>query len=181
MTRHLFIVGATARAAADSAVRAGYRVSAADRYGDADLRRVCTHYIPLDDQHALQTFLDRAARMRDAPQAWLYTGGLENQPRMVDRLATRLPLCGNGGEVLARVRRPEVFFQICREAHLPVAPWQTTSRGLPRDGSWLRKKIAGSGGCHVRPWSDPDRNDTRTPPSEADKQRWLPLRAMKPK
>ena len=43
---------------------------------------------------------------RAPPGPWMYTGGLENHPRLVARIAARRPLLGNPADVLRRVRDP---------------------------------------------------------------------------
>src|SRR5205807_295367 len=80
---NLLIFGASARAAAFSALRAGLRPWCADLFADADLaarapvRRVTGRY-PAD----FLRHLDAAP-----PGPWIYTGGLENRPYLVERMA----------------------------------------------------------------------------------------------
>jgi hypothetical protein len=48
--------------------------------------------------------------MQSAPPGyWLYTGGLENHPRLVDRLAQIQPLAGNQGNELREARSLSVL------------------------------------------------------------------------
>src|SRR3954471_8212952 len=97
----LAIVGASTRAAASSAVRAGFQPLAADLFADADLRQIATatRISPYPEGFAdwLRTI---------EPPGWMYTGALENHPDLIDQLAWIAPLWGNPGEVLARVRSP---------------------------------------------------------------------------
>ncbi len=100
------IVGASARAAAASAVRAGFAVRAGDLFADVDLGRICQ-----------STRVERyPAGLREVvggpqPGGWLYTGALENHPALVDALAALRPLYGNCGRVLRAVRDPRRLSQ----------------------------------------------------------------------
>src|SRR5687767_8413352 len=98
----LSIVGASARAAAFSAIRAGGSVAASDAFGDADLRA----FVPyLEPEGSYPGGLERVlSRMPDAPFA--YTGGLENRPDLIGRLALLRPLWGNPPDVLRSCRDP---------------------------------------------------------------------------
>src|SRR5947208_429305 len=97
----LIIVGASARAAAFSALRAGFSPYAIDLFADSDLAAVCPA-VKINRYPA-----DFAAALAAAPLApWMYVGGLENHPRLVDRLAKLRPLWGNRSEVLRLVRNP---------------------------------------------------------------------------
>src|SRR5689334_8027083 len=98
----LTIVGASARAAAHSARRAGFSPCAADLFADLDLRGLCPSVLVHDYPQGLE-------RLCAGPQpgGWMYTGALENYPELVDRLAAMRPLWGNRAEVLRAVRDPQ--------------------------------------------------------------------------
>ncbi len=140
MDRKLLIVGASARGAAFSAVRAGYAPMAFDLYADADLRRCCPAERIGDFPR------DLLPAVRSAPPApWIYTGGLENHPRLVDRLAKRRTLYGNAGNVLRQVRDVWLVAKALEREGLDVprvaSPGETISRG-----EWLRKPLRSVGG-----------------------------------
>src|SRR5436305_9759061 len=97
----LVIIGASARAAAYSALRAGFAPLACDLFADVDLKRICAAERVRDYPHGLAP---AAAGYPTAP--WLYTGGLENHPDLVDEIARDRPLLGVPGEVLRAVRDP---------------------------------------------------------------------------
>jgi uncharacterized protein len=149
LSPELTIVGASARAAAFSAARAGYAVHAADLFADADLLRVCATAQIAADGHALATILA-------GPQqgGWMYTGGLENKPSLVDRLARGRPLLGNSGQVLRRVRSPERVAAALARARLPSVEARSSGDSLPRDGTWLRKPLRSAGGSDIARWDD---------------------------
>ncbi len=95
----------------------------------------------------------------------MYTGGLENHPDLVDRITLGRALYGNSGEVLRSVRDPETVWRCLTRAGCDVPEYRSTSVGLPRDGSWLRKKRWSCGGRHVEVLA----SDDKTRPDES---RW---------
>src|SRR5919106_1235059 len=109
----LAIVGASVRAAAASAVRAGFQPLAADLFADADLRRIATATPISPYPEGLLDWL-RAVE----PSAWMYTGALENHPELVDQMAWIAPLWGNPGDVLERVRSPWKLADVLRREGL---------------------------------------------------------------
>ena len=113
MTQPLIIVGASARAAAQSAARGGFAPYAADLFADEDLRACC----PAVQVSGYPAGLEDAAR-EFPPGSWMYTGGLENHPALVDRIARERPLLGHSGEVLRAVRDPLALAAALREAGL---------------------------------------------------------------
>lgn len=110
MSAQLAILGASTRAAACSAARAGYRVWTADLFADAD-QPAAAHVVRASDY---PRGLFRA--LAEAPPGpWLYTGGLENYPALIDRAAGRRPLLGNSGATLRRARDPMVLCQLLHD------------------------------------------------------------------
>ncbi len=110
----LAIVGASVRSAADSALRAGLRPLAADLFADSDLQQVCSATRIAQYPHDFLDWLEQTEC-----DGWLYTGALENYPELVDTMAARRPLLGNGGTVLREVRSPLRLAEVLREAGLP--------------------------------------------------------------
>src|SRR4030095_7545963 len=98
----LIVIGASARAAAFSAVRAGFEPWACDLFGDADLRAVA-RYTPMDGEYP-GGILGALRELPDAPV--IYTGRLEERPRLLDALARERRLWGNGGAAARRSRDP---------------------------------------------------------------------------
>jgi predicted ATP-grasp superfamily ATP-dependent carboligase len=144
----LIVLGASARAAAASAARAGYEPYTIDLFADADLAALCPCVRIARYPH------DFAAALAAAPAAlWLYTGGLENYPRLVDRLARVRPLAGNCGPVLRRVRDLRQLAALTREAGLSfpaVRDLGGNARAADSTERWLIKPRRGSGGMLVR-------------------------------
>jgi uncharacterized protein len=158
-SEHLLIFGASARAAAFSALRAGMRPWCADLFGDADLQKHCPTFL-LDRGEYPEGFL-RAIRQAP-PGPWIYTGGLENRPTLLGKLAQLRLLWGNHAEVLALARSPTHAFDVLQQAGIPCPAVRSTAPP-PADGRWLVKSLRGSGGAGVQFWQP-------TQPDEAS--RW---------
>jgi predicted ATP-grasp superfamily ATP-dependent carboligase len=142
----LLILGASARAAAFSALRAGLKPWCADRFADADLASRCeVRRVPAElYPDGLEKFASEAP-----PGPWMYTGGLEHYPDLVDRIAKLRPLWGNPGSVLRLARSPEGVRDILTRAGLP-SPRLGNQSSDPRD-LWLLKPRRGH--AAIRPWT----------------------------
>jgi uncharacterized protein len=143
----ILIVGASGRAAAFSALRAGIVPRCVDYFADRDLIEVCAaERVPIDEG---VSGLGRVA-LAIEPQALLYVGPIENHSDLVERLARVHHLCANGAETLRAVRDPLRVMEALRRHGLPVPEVRTSPEGLPRDGTWLVKPRASSGGRSIR-------------------------------
>jgi uncharacterized protein len=144
MQEQVLIVGASVRGACQCAARAGFRVMAADLFADRDLI-ACARTWRVTD------YPSQFARIaRDvAPGVWMYTGGLENQPDLVDEISVRHELLGNPGRVLRRVRDPWQLASALRRAQL-LYPHPRHELPETRSGAWLRKPQRGCGGIGIR-------------------------------
>lgn len=140
MLKRLFLAGASVRACAASAVKAGFAPEAFDLYADADLRALCpTNCL----NHG---YGDLDAIFPSGPEPWMYTGGLENRPRLVDRLAKKRPLWGVSGHALRHARRPWHWCALLRRAGIRVPEW------VSHEGARMVKPLSGAGGKGVAPW-----------------------------
>jgi predicted ATP-grasp superfamily ATP-dependent carboligase len=139
----LLMVGASARAAAASALRAGYRPWCVDRFADADTQRLAT--MP---RLAADDYPERLpALLATAPVApWLYLGGLEHRPRLLAACAQVRPLRGNPPAVLRGVRDPFALHALWTRAGVPAL---AVSASRPANGRWLSKPWASGGGLGV--------------------------------
>jgi predicted ATP-grasp superfamily ATP-dependent carboligase len=152
----VLIAGLSTRAAADSAVGAGFAVTAIDAFGDLDLHpSVRAVSLPRD----LATPFSAAAAARAAAgfaaDAVVYLANFENEPDAVSTLAHGRTLWGNAPDVLRRVRDPVTLMKAFREHHLP-APAVRTNAHEPNDpndpSDWLVKPIASGGGRGIKLW-----------------------------
>jgi predicted ATP-grasp superfamily ATP-dependent carboligase len=142
--KKLAIVGASARAAAFSAIRAGYDVVVADLFADADLERECNVTRVRGYPEALADWL--ASVQCDA---WLYTGALENHAELISRMGKRRPVLGNSSGALRAVRNPLVLQTVLQTGGVSFPETVDSSARLPLDGSWLCKTYRGASGSGV--------------------------------
>ncbi|MBI5757899.1 MAG: ATP-grasp domain-containing protein [Planctomycetales bacterium] len=150
----VLLVGASTRAAAFSARRAGFEPICVDMFGDADLQSIA-EVIPV---RQYPDGLIEAAAGVDPAIPWLYTGGLENHPETVAAISSQRPLWGNNAAVLRLVRDPLWLRDILSRAGLPaldvVAPKPNCDDGRPPpDGSWIAKPLRRAGGRGVCIWN----------------------------
>lgn len=144
----ILVVGGSVRFLAASCRRAGWAVHAADRFGDADLLAIADAYRPLpaDLAEAGDPFPDLPA------MPFLFTGGLENAPTFLARLAAVRPTAATSpGSVLA-ARDITTLATAAAAAGLTIPETRTSSASLPTDGSYLVKPLASVGGLGIRRW-----------------------------
>ena len=159
---HVLVVGVSTRAAAESAARAGFVVTAIDAFADLDQHPSVR---ALSLQRDFQTLASAHALVRAArgvaSDAVAYLANLENHPVAVGSLAEGRALWGNPPAVLKRVRDPELLEQVLRRRRsaTPEVRFSTASRSHagagrpePVEGRWLVKPLASGGGHGVRPW-----------------------------
>ncbi len=158
MSEPLVILGASARAAAFSALRAGLLPWSADLFADADLARRCPARRVSNYPHGL------VEAAFDAPAGpWMYTGALENHPDLVDHIAATRPLLGNPGEVLRQVRNPWLVREALLAEGLPCPMLHTQRAHLP-PGRWLRKPLHSAGGARIELLEISDRSHSEHEP-----------------
>ena len=149
----VIVVGASARALAWSAWRAGIAVHAADLFADADLCDCATAVVPGGSRRGCRYPASLVAAVAGFPRVPVcYTGALENHPQVVDRLAADRPLAGNDGRHLRRVRDPLRLARAVRAAGLGFPDTRATAADVPTDGSYLVKPRASAGGRGIEPW-----------------------------
>jgi predicted ATP-grasp superfamily ATP-dependent carboligase len=162
--RTLLVCGASTRAAAEGAARAGFSVTSIDAFADRDHHPSVRALSVARDLNVPPTAsaVARAARMigRDAV---VYLSPFENHPRAVATLAADGLLLGNPPETLRRVRNPFLLAEALRR-HGFAAPSLLND---PNDGndpndpndpndsndSWLLKPLRSGGGNRIRTWS----------------------------
>lgn len=152
----VIIVGASTRAAAFSALRAGLAPFCVDLFADADLaaRVPCRRVTAADYPQSLPQLL---AEMPSA--SWMYTGALENHPRLIARMARVRPLWGIGPRTLSCVRLPWYLADVLTRAGVPHPETRLTPDQLDPNRQWLQKPVASAGGLGIAFW------DGRRPPT----------------
>lgn len=142
----LLILGASARAAAFSALRARFEPWCVDRFADVDLASRCpAHRVPRElYPDGLEEIVSHAPH-----GPWIYTGGLEHYPDLVDRIAEGRPLWGNRGSVLRRARSPEHLHHVLTRAGMPSP--RLGNHACDSGSGWLIKPRRGHAG--IRRWT----------------------------
>jgi len=154
----LVILGASVRALAESAARAGWDVYAADLFCDLDLQAVATAAVPVangisDAATGYPWSLIAAAAGFPPSAAWCYTGAVENHPDLIDTVTRVRPLAGNPSDVIRPLRDPVQLAAAARAAGLSFPETVSSPGGVPLDGTWLVKPLAGAGGRGIRRWT----------------------------
>ena len=159
MTRVL-LAGVSTRAAAASAARAGFVVTALDAFGDFNpVPSVCVKSLPRDFGVPFSAAAAaQAARHIDCDTV-AYLSNFENHPQAVHALASGRLLWGNPPSVLRRVRDPILVGEALRrrgcnapEARRDVGGNAESEWAAPDNRTWLLKPIASGGGRSVRQW-----------------------------
>ncbi|SFJ61224.1 ATP-grasp domain-containing protein [Planctomicrobium piriforme] len=145
----LLIVGASARAAAFSAIRAGFRPLCLDLYADADLRAHASF-------HILNSYPDGIlAELKRFPGLpVVYTGGMENNPDLLDAIGKTNPLWGNDSAAVGRVRSLPQLTEAARLARVRLPDYRDQNNPPPPDGNWLLRPLASSGGRGISLWTE---------------------------
>lgn len=152
----ILIVAVSGRALAAAARRAGYRVVAADLFGDTDLKSAAEDYLTVEgdlvsgfDPESLITAADFLAPQAFPPSVgFVYGAGLEARSDLLERLCRGRRLYGNRPQTVARLKDPAEFFGALDRLGVPHPNF---CLALPEAGEhWLVKSIGGSGGAHVR-------------------------------
>lgn len=152
--KQIALVGASVRAAAQSAQRAGFCVTGIDLFGDADTLQACRrHCLIKDNQY------DRLAQLC-AGIPLLQVGGLVSHQPLIQRLQRRSQLLGPSISVCDRLRDPGFLRSLSRRAGIGFpttleSPLSTSGRQLSRGVRWLGKRRISCGGLGVRWLSDP--------------------------
>ncbi len=154
----LVLLGASVRAAAFSAVRAGLRPWCADLFADSDLNALCPARAipPAEYPRGLLSLAEMAPA-----GPWMYTGALENHPGLVKALAERRPLWGNDAPALRRARSPLAVAHCLSEAGLACPRVLTDPARVPSSGRWLAKPVRGAAGRGISLFSPGDVSPSR--------------------
>jgi predicted ATP-grasp superfamily ATP-dependent carboligase len=150
--RRVLIAGISTRAAAESAARAGYDVTAIDAFADRDQDPRVRAISVVRDMGVKFTAaaVARAARTLEC-DAVAYLSSFENHLPALRSLSAGRALWGNPPAVLKRVRDPR---QLADALHQRGFAFPALSFGEPDDSNarWLVKPFRSGGGARVRPW-----------------------------
>jgi predicted ATP-grasp superfamily ATP-dependent carboligase len=146
---HLVVVGVCARYLTASAHRAGYRVTAADGFGDLDTLAAAQRLvaIPGAGVDALTRSVVALAGDSRSSSGLVYGGGFEGRPDLLRRLARHFELFGNPASTIALLAEPRRFFSLLEVLEIPT-PEVRYQRPAASTG-WLLKHAASNGGMGV--------------------------------
>ncbi len=166
MVQPLIILGASARAAAQSARRAGYAPWCVDLFADRDLQAIAAvrRCPPAQYPAAMLALLERAPF--DAPV--LLTGAMENHPETVAAIAFARRMLGSSPEAIRQAREPMALASLPATAGLKFCKTRTSSY-LHRFGhlifgallrtKYLLKPRRSAGGAGITWWNPAMRID----------------------
>lgn len=151
MTRVL-LAGASTRAFAESAARAGYEVVAVDGFGDLDLQARATE-VRVARMHGRFNTRAAVAAARDLRcDAVVYESSFDNHPASVRALAAGRALWGNPPPVLRQARDPRRLAQAVRAAGFAGPLVRFTRPPAPERCAWMVKLLRSGGGAGVAVW-----------------------------
>lgn len=158
---HVLIAGLSSRAIANSAVGAGFAVTAIDAFADFDLHPSVRG---LSVRRDFGTSFSPQAVVRAAAdlvvEAVVYGSNFENHPDAVALLAAGRALWGNPPAVLRRVRDPRQLADLFREQGVPAPTIWINDLNDPNvpnvQNDWLVKPVSSGGGRGVRRWTGHD-------------------------
>lgn len=144
MPSPLMIVGASVRAAAESAHAAGYQVYAIDMFNDRDLTEIAVCRLSVD----YPPDLPRLAR--EFPEMpFLYTGALENYPDILFELSSRHQLMGIDPESLKKLRDPFWLSNVLKSRSLPSIELKPHDSHPQFPDDWLIKPFRSGHGMNI--------------------------------
>jgi predicted ATP-grasp superfamily ATP-dependent carboligase len=168
------MVGRSARAAAESAARAGFPVTALDAFADIDHHPDVRVIAPDPGGESFRPARAARAAQRIAADAAVYLSGFENHPLAVRALGAGRRLWGNPPSVLRQVRDPFAVARVMADHGFTMPEMRRTAPPVARrrasrlpltvesglfpatlrssDASWLVKPRASGGGRRVRVW-----------------------------
>jgi uncharacterized protein len=144
----LLIVGASGRAAAASALRAGFTPHVLDLFADADTQQLGeVHVCPIPDYPQRLPELCR----QFPPMPWMFTGGLENHPPIIEEISQVRDFFGCNPANFSKHRSPAAFHALISSAgfRTPAIASSAESYFPGKELPWLVKQSS-SGGFGVR-------------------------------
>jgi predicted ATP-grasp superfamily ATP-dependent carboligase len=152
--QEIVIFGASVRAAAFSALRAGLCPWCADLFADEDFRSRCSTYrIPSHSYPDGFEFISQNA----PPGPWMYTGGIENHSSLVKRISKFRALWGNNSDALGLARSPTFLAEMFQSNGICFPKTFTSITKLPDMSRWLAKPFQSAGGAGIRWVVDSDK------------------------
>ena len=160
MSERLILVGASCRAAAESAARSGFRAWCIDQFGDEDLRASAEHVEVISRWP--EGILDVIPKI--PPGTLVITGALENAPQVLARLRDRLPFAGCDVDAMRALRDPLNLQQMLRQARLSSLKVALREPASSSGIRWLKKPLRSAAGFHIRRFESEGRKPSGSSP-----------------
>ena len=152
----VLILGASTRAAACSALRAGFEPVCVDQFADADLQEMAEVHsvdsLSVTRGATSNSLLSTIQELAELPI--IYAGGMENQPGLIQLLETDRTIWGSTRETIERVRDPQGLAGGLAEVKQRVLSVKTAADPPLSDGTWMIKPLASAGGRGIHIWDN---------------------------
>lgn len=163
----IVFVGGSARAAVQSAQRAGFTAAGIDFFSDEDLTTLpaCPQDALRQTDQFAESLWPELNRKYDIGR-WSYVGGLENQPDLIEKLSEHCPLAGTTAPALRLLQATDQLNLFLNSINWPSAnctDWPTTAQ----HPVVLLKPQRSAGGLGIR------KLETSHPPHRRLCQDWL--------
>lgn len=154
MPNSVIIIGASARAATESAVRGGLNVVAIDQFGDRDTRKAADRVLLFETASQIESLI---AALPDLPV--IPVGGLESLHEQLENMRTCRNVLAPSSATMQKLRSIEFLENLASEVGIAFPPSfqcgtqadldSRISRSAPH--RWLAKTATGSAGLDVFP------------------------------
>ncbi len=139
----VLIVGASGRAAAESARRGGYQVFVGDLFADSDTRKSASCEILNDYPHDIIRVVKRVN-----PDAVCLTGALENYPSVLEQITKYSRLLAPPIHAIKAVRCPQQFGLVLKANGFTFP--RIVENQSPTVGRWLAKPFKSAAGHQIQ-------------------------------
>ncbi len=145
----ILLIGISARAMAESAVRSGYPVIALDAFGDQDTKNLTESYsLRRDFQYGYSPRALHKASRKLSFDAVAYTSNLENHPKILMQFEAHHRLIGNSPQVIHSIRYWPALIPKLKQAgfSVPETIFAEDGRSIDNGRNWLVKPLLSGGG-----------------------------------
>jgi uncharacterized protein len=145
----VILVGASVRAAAQSARRGGFSVIGVDLFGDSDALAACDHHVLLSEGRQNKSIEELFANDPNLSNLPVFrVGGLDDS-----HLNKQTTIICPSIAVTQSLKDPGLLDQLAKQSGLRVPEtlleYDTSLADRPRSGCWIKKNLASSGGTGV--------------------------------
>jgi predicted ATP-grasp superfamily ATP-dependent carboligase len=150
----VLLTGVSMRAAAQSAVKAGYHTHTIDAFADLDLPRGRKRMARVNADGRFDAHGAWSDSTGVEVDAVVYGSGFEDESSAVGLLSRGRTLWGNPPEVLTKVRSPRRLFEgLAGQGFLVPRIFEPEDAPAPASRiDWLEKPFRSGGGHGIRPW-----------------------------